>query len=974
MKKLIPNIFLSQSLDSLVDCFLDQISQEQVAPFGNRIVLVPNESYKQWLLSTIARKKGIAMGLKIFPIEEGILFLLQSAEIPNSLEMSLLLYDALCQNQDPDLLAYLDGKKKRILALSDHLSSLFFRYGIFGEKLFTSKTSDWQMGILHSLFIEGSWKLPIQILPTATSFYEEPIHCFAIDFLPQAYWEYLFRFAPLSLYLFSPCQEYWEDLQTDRERKKLVKKASKKIRPELDSYLQEVPSPLANWGKMGRENLKNLDPFPFQSKEAYFPVDGASLLKRVQRSLLQFEVEEKLKAMQDSSLKVILTGSSKLREVEVIRDEILKLASCEGISFHEISILIPNLEIYIPLIEFVFNEKEREVPYRILGHDVRRQSSFFQGLSRLLNLGRWESDALLSLFETLSFSRKQNLDESELEQIEDWIREVGVEWGLDQNHRKERLKDIIPNLPNDLQTGSWEHGLEQLLERLVYLRPKGIDPDSFEKFLALFQSLKEDLAPFHSESSLSVWADRLEALAEKYLSYDLEDEADSAAYSSFQHLIQALRQAGGRIGEKRFPFAPIERFLDRPTSGNIHGSHLHAVRISSLSDGAALPSKALFLLGMDEESFPEPRKASSLNLLVQEKIPVIEPSDRDRYLFLQTLFSATDFLRISYGHLSSDEGKPVGPSILVQELMSYIDGNITETAPAFSEIQSFLFPKRTLSFWPDWTCLPPLQLPEGEITLSISDLSSFAKNPWKFYLQKIEGVYLKEEWEDSFSSQKSRCLRAILEHREDAKGELPYGLIGKALEMEIDETAKEWEGELKNWGAEGPFSLPLKEMVVTWDKLKVRIVGEIRNATSLGFLHTGGGKIGDLLRDWPEILVTGIILNTPQVLLVKEGKIKLLNRLEEALKSFIEYYFRCQTISSPLISSWADPFLRKGVENLEIDLSSEDPIVNWVLARAQIPSPEVLFEQWAPMLRGTFSTLIEAFPTRSKKGEFCAEV
>ncbi len=953
MDHAMPTLYFSQRLESLVDCLIKQMELEDVPPLSTRVILVPNSYLKQWLLLEIAKRKGISMGLKILTVQEGIL--------PSSFEMTFLIYTALKECKDAELHSFLAGKQRRLIELSEHLASLFFKYGQYE---FEKKGSGWQEEVLHKV-----------VLPENPPF-KGPVHCFGIDYLPPTLWKLLFRSHPLSIYLFSPCQFFWDDTATDKERKKLLRKQPK-IRSELETYLQEAPPLLANWGKLGRETLKFLGQFDFQTEEAYLDTEETSLLKKIQNDLLYFRRSEKPPA--DDSIQVSLTGSTRLREVEVLRDQICHLAS-KGIAFQEMTVLAPNLEPYIPFIEFVF----AEIPFRIHGVNVGMQSSFFQGLSRLiqLGLGRWDVEDLLILFETPAFYRKQELEEEQLHQFRTWISKAGIKWGFEETQGQM----------------SWETGLDRFLEDLIFLFPNQqrleVNSEDFEQFLLLFFSLKQDLSHFaKGEQTLSFWAEHLESLAATYLIADVSDEADGAAYRSFQSLIQNLRQAErGQL----FPFNLVERFLNQPCFGQIHGSHLHAVRIASIEEGALLSAKALFILGMDEESYPRYRTPSSLDLLKKEAIP--DSSDRDRYLFLQALFSATDYLRISYGHLSADEGKPMAPSPLVQELLNSIDGSVTVTYPSlpfdvrcFTEnlssnasdyrtAKAFYGPKRKLPFWPDFAKCPELLLPEGEVTIAISDLAAFVRHPWKFYLQKTHGMFLKDSREESFALQRAQLLRGSLD--------VPVGLLGKALQLEVAETLAEWEDLRKTWNIDEIFSLHFRESTSTrkwdgdrlelppleihWEKLTVRLIGEIRNVSKEGLLTIGEDNIRTLLRTWPEALIAAISLQAPQVFLLKAGKAKALNNVEESLKTLLEYFF-LPTVS-PLIPDWADALLRKGAEEMGKEAAFEDPIVDWVLARAEMASAEKIYEVWSPFLRKSFAHLIELYPTRSKKGESHAAV
>jgi exonuclease V gamma subunit len=1005
-----PLLFLSHRLDALASLLVEQMASAPRSPLQNQIVLVPNGLVKQWLLLEIAKRKTVAMGLKLLTIQEAIPLLFQergkTVFFPNFLEMFCLVYTELTSSKDPDLISYLGGNAKRLYDLAEQMASLFFVYGQFGKELFEpqGEAKTWQEAILEKLFVSEKWRLPAQL--TSPSSIDLNLHCFGIDFLPPLFWQQLFRCSSLSIYLFSPCQDFWEDLQTDRERKKLNRYWKKRGAPdsrleELDTYLREGPPLLLNWGKLGRETLKIFHETDLQIEEAYPHLEGSSLLKRVQADLLYFETSKEMG--EDDSIRILQTGSSKLREVEVLRDAILTLVNERGVSFSEISILAPDIESYAPLIEFVFSDPNCPIPYRIFGLDIGSQSSFLQGLLRLVNLGlgRWEAEDVLTLFETPSFSRKQKWMADDLERLREWVEKAPIRWGINSNHRRKVLEEMFGDKSDFIDGGSWQEGIERLLDGVVYLFEEKsslqeilISPAELEEFFLLIQNLQRDLAILQGVRSLSEWAAHLELIAAKYLSADVSDEVQS-----FRQLLQDLRQADPRLENRTFPFSLIQRLLVRPCASQIHASHLHAVRIAPIEEGASLPAKALFLMGMDEENFPKGEIPSSLDLLRGKKGFIPGNLEKGRYLFLQALFAAQEFFWVSFGHLSADEGKPVGPSLVLQELLSYVKKDIVKSYPSLSfdarcfnekkicysrgdwdAAKALYGPKKKLSLWPDLSICPPLDLPEGEVTVSISDLSLLARHPWKFYLQKVHSIFLDGEIEDSFSLQKTRLLRASLkEPLEKVLAEL-HGVFGEALRLEVEEKSSEWKEHLNEWGIKELKSLTDFSPFVLENGLEVCLVGEIRNVSDQGLVFLGEDTIGGALKAWPEMLIAGLALKTNSVFSLKSGKSRTVENLEENLKAYLEYYFRCLKGPSPLLSDWADAILRKGEleKKVQTALSGrgrlEDPIVDWVLARGELPPTEKMMREWGPYLKKTFVGLSALYPTRAQKGDTHATV
>ena len=384
----------------------------------------------------------------------------------------------------------------------------------------------------------------------------------------------------------------------------------------------------------------------------------------------------------------------------------------------------------------------------------------------------------------------------------------------------------------------------------------------------------------------------------------------------------------------------MAHLLNRPASGAIHSSALHAVRFGSLQPGSILPARALFFLGMDEENFPRKEIPSSLDLLRNEKGFIPRPGDIDRYLMLQALFAAKEHLYFSYGHLSAEEGKPVAPSLVLQELMTDLDSHF--------ENGSWLHPAPPLMSYPEQK--PPIdffglerpfpELPVGEIDLQMSDLAKLARHPWNFYLQKTLGIYIERNEIDSFSGQKTILAKETLLKSFDEKKLLP-GILGEAQKLEIEELSNTWKKELQQWGlALAPWSMlatcrekkigsivevpPLKIQIHEY--LTVNLIGDLPTMSDEGFVST----TDEIHKIWPEALVGALLTGKHQFFLLKKGKtVSIADPLKE-IRSFLIYYFRALSHPAPLVEK----------------SRYEDPVEDWVLSRFLLPDEKKWAEKW----------------------------
>lgn len=550
------------------------------------------------------------------------------------------------------------------------------------------------------------------------------------------------------------------------------------------------------------------------------------------------------------------------------------------------------------------------------------------------------------------------------------------------------------------------------------------DADEVEEFLFLLDELRRDLSPLSDSSlkRLETWAEILENIAGKYLWVD--EEKDGSSKGVLEEILASLRFAEEKLDHAEFPFSCFTNLFNRKCMGQVGGALLHAIQFSSLEEGSVIPCRALFLIGQDEESFPRNLSGSSLDLLKGKKGAPPLAADRDRYLFLQAICSAQDLVAISYGHISPEEGKERGPSLLVQELLGYIRKSFhgelsTVTHPSFtlhplcfnrstsqtmsqkaySAAQIFYGPKDSLNFWPPFDRLPTLAMPEGEITISLRDLNSLFRHPWKFYLQKVLHLSIHEKEKESWDEfevdflKRAQILRSSMKQpietviqKQEQNGSFPVGLFGEVARGEMIRIHEEWNENLVQFGFQGeslnaiflrdnpvgPFEFPPLE--IKWEQLKVKIVGEIRLCSRLGPLHLADDSLAALLKSWPEYLAALCTLKTDSIYCIRSGNVKTVRSPSDSLRRCLELYFLGLQTPLPLVNDWVDPLLRRGPLDLgkKIEESRslfEDPVYDWVLARTEAPSGEAIFSTWSAFLNESLIDLINLYPTRSKKKE-----
>jgi exodeoxyribonuclease V gamma subunit len=652
-------------------------------------------------------------------------------------------------------------RKQKIFQLAKETASLFFEYQLLGKSLDdellddepndpreqeekkqqeSKKTKkDWQLFLWQELTKEGKW--PNLVKEFQGNLNEEKIknveiHLFFLSHLPKLYHDFLERLSQDLLvchYQFSPCEVFWEDVVSDREKQALerfwTKKTVKKnIQEELDDYLSDRNSLLANFGVLGREEQKKIEEKESYVFTKYLPVHGKSLLKRVQRDLLTLQnpqqeifnpeknaesneeeqgqqkqqnkkIEEKKERQQeDESIRVYQVASA-FRELEVIRDAILSLIKKDkDLSYRDFQVFVPDISKYAAYIPVVFEEKI--LPYKILDLELKNTSSYIQGIVQLFSLleSTAKKEEVLSLLENPSFQRKQKLSEEDVDTLRKWIEKTSVEEGWERKEKqKENTAETNPQERENqsLFLKNWEWAIERLIADFVFFPPAKEEalPKAFpihslgigdygllEKILKIFSQLQTARESIQEEKTLEEWRDIFRKTTELFLEVIEEDSKEQGAKRLFENFLQRLTEAHKKVAEKFSFFSLYQQLKDSLDGIFSYKNYLvDAVSFSSTKSLSVLPSKFIGFLGMNEDLFASETR-NPFHLFSSEKEQKTNSVfSQSRYFFLQALCLAEKQIYISYEGISFHEGKEKQPALLIQEFLSYLGNSfITE--------------------------------------------------------------------------------------------------------------------------------------------------------------------------------------------------------------------------------------------------------------------------------------------------------
>ncbi|MEM1282755.1 MAG: exodeoxyribonuclease V subunit gamma, partial [Chlamydiota bacterium] len=750
---------------------------------------------------------------------------------------------------------------------------------------------NWQAHLWNRLFTntELKWTYPyreIKEREIVKGHAPLQLHLFAISYLSALQYTFLQSYSEYYSYrhyLLSPCSIFWSDTRSDKERISIVNSWQKRgltdqQEKQLEELLRDRNPLLANYGRLGREMLTQIEEsyqiceeryvapdnikdhveyseLYFDELDLYPTQDSLSLLQRVQADMLLMRTpksEELIELAEDASIQVHI-APNKMREIEILYNTLLKVISQHAeeeqpVTPSDIVVLAPDIADYQPYIQAIFGSRESQLDYQLMDLKAPMQSRLIQSFLHLINLpmSNWNAQTIIELFEFPHFHKKHGISIDNIHTIRAWIKESKIFWGTDTEHRDEILNHhhCLRGMVDKSSAGTWEKGFSSLIETTVYreerdsgnLFSRGIEvsitqTEMLGKVIQLTRSLREDLSILYDGSTMCLeeWSDYLLCLLDVYL---CEGEDDRESMNLLKKKIEQLGSSGKWVGGSLFTFSTIKKHLLTALEQQhtcYRENHVQAVKFCSMLPMRAIPSRVVSIIGMEEGAFPKQDLDNSLNELRGNEKCDYCPSqvDYDRYLFLEILLSARDHLLMSHSCLTLSEDTEHPPSLVITELLSYLDQNFrvnghlpsehSTTHHPYRNFDAAYYTNETLTnyfessflaaksyyqlhkktphqFIEDFAAVNTFQSPQGHpIFVDISELINCVRNPLKLFFNKTLGVYLKNSENEQLQTEESFTLTPLdasiikksalkyspeeIMQRAETEGILPMGLF-----------------------------------------------------------------------------------------------------------------------------------------------------------------------------------------------------
>ncbi len=948
------HLYTSNRLEVLVQKLAEVLREPLGSPLVPEIIVVQSKGMERWLAMQLAQRFGVCANVK-FPFPNAFVYemigkLIPDIPDPSPFDPSLLTWkimkllpDFIDRPEFASIKNYLGAAEFDLKAfqLAERIADRLDQYLLYRpDWIFRWERGDeshWQamlwrtlvreQGSLHRAGLTKQFLEHLESLTARPADFPERISVFGISALPPFHVQILGAIAkltPVHLFVMNPCREFWFDVSSSIEQKSVVIGFPDQA-GAIDERNSEAGNPLlASMGMLGRDFLGMLYDLEIQEQTEFIDPTDNALLSHIQSDILNLRqrnaAQAKLGIAETDDSIQIHSCHSPMREVEVLQDQLLRMFEQNAALLpKDILVMTPDIESYAPYIQAVFDlpvDDPRRIPFSITDRSVRHESLLFVTFMALFEISRSRLSAseVMTILESPAVQRKFKISEGDLDRIRHWIIETRIRWGIDARHRQEL------GLP-ETDENTWRAGLNRLLlgyalpgegqhlfaKILPYDPIEGDDAELLGNLLDFVEQLFSAINALRHPRSLAQWGELLLHLLENFFAPDPEWENDYLFLRrSFDELAKLQQQTDFT---HQIDIEVIKNYLKRLVEGSSFGYGIMTggVTFCAMLPMRSIPFRIICLIGMNDGAYPRQEKRVGFDLMAKHP----RPGDRsrrkdDRYLFLEAILSAREKLYISYVGQSLQDNSPIPPSILVTELLDYIDANfeihdkkISEHLTTRHQLQAFSpayfkgdrklfsfsyqhFQAAQKLFEPRRPATPFIAqgLPDPDDTwktIDLNDLVRFFANPAKFLLTRRLGIYLDETSPVLAENEPFRLEKLdqfhwaqhlLAEHLAGkdlteyfdllrAEGALPHGTVGVIEFDQLKRTIQAFGQKLR------PHlqTAPLPALVVDLALDSFKLVGTIDSIYPERLLQYRLAKIRarDRLRAWIFHLVLNLI-------------------------------------------------------------------------------------------------------------------
>lgn len=830
------NLFRANNLINLASNLAKHLKSDSLGedPFSVDWIVVQNKETQNWLQAEISKINGVSANLKfILPSELGWqLIRINKPAVPfylptDRLAIQARIFDFIV-NEKEKLIEYgLDVPMDELIALhlSESIADVFDLYQVFRPKMLydwayknneTNPLTKWQAYIWKNIISDISNSFPD--IPNRFELLEEIES--TVNFTQNE--------IPNRIHIFG--LSHWSEPFFES-----IKSISKKI--DIKWYDQNL-----------------MDSF----EDGYDFTEWLAPKKAVQKFFMNLEPNHlTVKSIEEPKLDLpsvikIHSCHNCEREVQVLKNNILSfLDSNKEASVNEILVMVPDFDIYAPIIENEFKTESRfpSLPVFITDSKLDASIDFLLQLMRFYQNGEKVTD----FFELINHNQTKHLldlDDIGISFFESVFVDMNIHSGLLSNDGEFSIEKGINQLVLSFSMANYDYEMFNG-NTLINLHSSSDVKVFISKLARFYRILKSFKRLISKEYDLLNWLIEVKDFLQKFLEHQL---------SIIRIIEKLINQVGYSSPKTKVPFIAFHNWIIKHLKEKSATSTRTAtgITVSSYIPFRNLPFKYVAFLGLNEGTFPRNIYRPDFDLInnAPRSGDRITKQD-DSLLFLERIYSTRDLIHLSY----IGEGKNAKlPSILIQKLITQIpnlsvtqhplhsfNANYVETEPFYTNIETepIDFFHSSVSKLRDKFNIEYKS--EDVEVLSMQEMILFFNHPSKHLLNNCLGLrslsdqtYLKDRESYMLSGIEKYVLKEDLKHflkksthLEEykkyglAKGSIPRGANGEKQLLEQNFLVQKIISEVTDYLN---FTENLKEILVHTNGIKIH--GSVSNIFS----------------------------------------------------------------------------------------------------------------------------------------------
>ncbi len=821
-------LYISNKIENLSLQFAKHIKSNSNC-FASELVIMQTSGMERWLALETAKHNGVFTNFSFKKPNSFINQLYQLAEIEadslyNTENLKWIIYHFLnddeFKNQFEQVALYYETDDIKRLQLSVKIADLFDQYLLYRQEYIEAwnngklakvtkqkddtdqqyknkqerldKHQKWQYWLWHKikeeLPSESYDKVELRDILIKklqeSSFQQQlksrygKISLFGLSVITDYHIEIFHRLSSIidvNLYFLNPAPEtYWYDIVSEKFVYYIEKKTGLGIE-ELKLHMGNEL--LSNYSSLAKDTYNIL----FKSDDFVNAIDDSliqepkkdTLLEKIQNDIFNnLNIKRNpisLENLKDKSL-IISSSYTPMREVEALYNQLLDfLKEDTNLQAKDVIVQVSDVDLYTPYIRAVFDNAPYPIPYTIADRSYSGGDTLIGVLEILLKLAQenFTSEGVLQLLNSEFIRNKFGINNIDL--IREVVRAANIRFG------------IKGYAIDDTRYVSWLYGLERILlgyairggeefqleDYSTYPLDiiEGSDAEELLRFKAFIDQLIANLNHRIHDRPLSEWKIYIEETIDNLL---IVNEKSETEIKYIQQQLLAIEQMNNWL-EEPISFDVFQKsFLDALFSNPRAGSFITGgITFCSMIPMRSIPFKITAMLGLNGDKFPRTDNPIAFNLIgIEYKRGDRNTKNNDKYLFLETILSTRKHLYLSYIGNSTQDNSVYNPSLLIEELMAYIETGCSEI-PSNKKISDYILQQHPLHAFSQKyfdknsslftyisedenkheqkTKLYQQTGNELEInTINIQDLIRFFENPFKYYYNKKLQIYYQD--------------------------------------------------------------------------------------------------------------------------------------------------------------------------------------------------------------------------------------